>query len=94
MLQNAVRIVRALFDIVLRKNNPIMAARCLTMSKMFEQQQWDFETPMRQFRILRPEIILKIEERKLDVEKLREMDVKEVGEYSKSCSLEISVNPS
>jgi activating signal cointegrator complex subunit 3 len=94
MLQNAVRIVRALFDIVLRKNNPIMAARCLTMSKMFEQQQWDFETPMRQFRILRPEIIHKIEERKLDVEKLREMDVKEVGEYSRSCSLEISVNPS
>ncbi|XP_021913277.1 activating signal cointegrator 1 complex subunit 3 isoform X2 [Zootermopsis nevadensis] len=77
--QNAVRITRALFDIVLRKNNPIMSARCLTLSKMFEQQQWVFETPMRQFRILGPEIIYKIEDRKLCVEKLREMDVKEIG---------------
>lgn len=77
--QNAVRIARALFDIVLRKNNPIMAGRFLTFSKMFEQQQWDFETPMRQFRILGPEIIRKIEEKKLSVDKLREMDVKEIG---------------
>jgi hypothetical protein len=88
MLQNAVRITRALFDIELRKNNPIMAARCLTLSKMFEQQQWDFETPMRQFRILGPEIIHKIEEKKLGVEKLREMDVKEIGEYIKSHSID------
>jgi activating signal cointegrator complex subunit 3 len=80
MLQNAVRIAGALFDIVLRKNNPIMAGRFLALSKMFEQQQWDFETPMRQFHILGPEIIQKIEERKLSVEKLREMDVKEIGE--------------
>jgi activating signal cointegrator complex subunit 3 len=80
MLQNAVRIARALFDIVLRKNNPIMAGRFLTFSKSLEQQQWDFETPMRQFRILGPEIIHKIEEKKLTVDKLREMDVKEIGE--------------
>jgi activating signal cointegrator complex subunit 3 len=80
MLQNAVRIARALFDIVLRKNNPIMAGRFLTFSKMFEQQLWDFETPMRQFHILGPEIIHKIEEKKLGVDKLREMDVKEIGE--------------
>ncbi|PSN49726.1 Activating signal cointegrator 1 complex subunit 3 [Blattella germanica] len=77
--QNAVRIARALFDIVLRKNNPIMAGRFLMLSKMFEQQQWDFETPMRQFRILGQEIIQKIEDRKLNVDKLRDMDVKEIG---------------
>lgn len=80
MLQNAVRIARALFDIVLRKNNPIMAGRILTFSKMLEQQQWDFETPMRQFHILGPEIIQKLEDKKLCVDKLREMDVKEIGE--------------
>nr|CAD7572321.1 unnamed protein product [Timema californicum] len=79
--QNAVRITRALFDIALRKNNPIMAGRFLKISKMFEQQQWDIESPMRQFRILGPEIIQKIEERKLTVDKLREMDEKEIGNF-------------
>jgi len=86
MLQNAIRITRALFDIVLRKNNPILAGMFLRLSKMFEQQQWDFETPMRQFRILGPEIIRKIEEKKLTVEGLREMDVKEIGKCSKNIS--------
>ncbi|CAG2058052.1 unnamed protein product, partial [Timema podura] len=79
--QNAVRITRALFDIALRKNNPIMAGRFLKISKMFEQQQWDIESPMRQFRIIGPEIIQKIEERKLTVDKLREMDEKEIGNF-------------
>jgi len=79
MLQNAVRIARALFDIVLRKNNPIMAGRALALSKMFEQQQWDHYTHMRQFRILTPEVIRKIEDSNLSVDKLREMDVKEIG---------------
>uniref|UniRef100_A0A2Z5TZE8 U5 small nuclear ribonucleoprotein 200 kDa helicase n=1 Tax=Reticulitermes speratus TaxID=60591 RepID=A0A2Z5TZE8_9NEOP len=77
--QNAVRIARALFDIVLRKNNPIMAGRVLALSKMFDQQQWDHDTPMRQFRVLGPEVIRKIEDSNLSVYKLREMDVKEIG---------------
>ena len=77
-LQNAVRIVRALFEIVLRKNNPIMARKFLTMSKMFEHQQWEFESPLRQFR-LTPEIIRKIEEKRINIETLRDMDAKEIG---------------
>ncbi|KAJ9599656.1 hypothetical protein L9F63_026491, partial [Diploptera punctata] len=77
--QNAVRIVRALFEIVLRKNNPIMARKFLTMSKMFEQQQWDFQSPLMQFRVLGSDIVQKIEERKLGIEKLRDMDAKEIG---------------
>jgi activating signal cointegrator complex subunit 3 len=80
MLQNAVRIARALFDIVLRKNNPIMAGRVLALSKMFEQQQWGHDTSMRQFRVLGPEVIKKIEDCNLSVDKLREMDAKEIGE--------------
>jgi hypothetical protein len=34
---------------------------------------------MRQFRILGPEVIRKIEDSNLSVDKLREMDVKEIG---------------
>lgn len=76
------RIVRALFEIVLRKNNPIMAGRFLTLSKMLELQQWDSESPMRQFRSLSAGIVEKIEKKKFSVEHLREMDVRELGKLT------------
>lgn len=78
--QNAVRIARALFTIVLRQNNAILAGRMLMISKMFEKQAWDFQTPLRQFTCLGHEIIEKIENRGLSVYTLREMEVKEIGD--------------
>lgn len=77
--QNAVRIARALFSIELRRNNSILAGRLLMMSKMFERQQWDFQTPMRQFHSIPFDIIDKIENRGLSVYALREMDANEIG---------------
>ncbi|XP_075226481.1 activating signal cointegrator 1 complex subunit obelus isoform X2 [Lycorma delicatula] len=77
--QNAVRIVRALFDIMLRKNNPLMAGRFLAFSQMFEREQWEVESEMRQFNILSHEIIFKLEEKNHTVHDLREMDSKEIG---------------
>ncbi|XP_059620784.1 activating signal cointegrator 1 complex subunit 3 [Phlebotomus argentipes] len=78
--QNAVRIARALFTIVLRQNNPILAGRLLMMSIMFEKQMWDFETPLRQFHIIPQDVIEKIENRGLSIYALREMDSKEIGD--------------
>uniref|UniRef100_A0A1B6DYT0 U5 small nuclear ribonucleoprotein 200 kDa helicase n=2 Tax=Clastoptera arizonana TaxID=38151 RepID=A0A1B6DYT0_9HEMI len=95
--QNAVRIARALFEVMLRKNNPLMASAFLKICQMFELQQWDFESEMRQFTILTHDIIEKIEHRSLDVYKLRDMDSKEIGiilrhakmgEIVKRCALE------
>lgn len=77
--QNAVRIVRSLFDIMLRKNCPIMAGRFLSFSQMFERVQWEFESEMRQFNILSHEIIFKLEEKNFTVHHLREMDSKDIG---------------
>uniref|UniRef100_A0A1B6L435 U5 small nuclear ribonucleoprotein 200 kDa helicase n=1 Tax=Graphocephala atropunctata TaxID=36148 RepID=A0A1B6L435_9HEMI len=78
--QNAVRIARALFDIMLRKHNALMAGRFLRICLMMERQQWDSESEMRQFNILGQDIIDKIEHQKnLSVHKLREMDSKTVG---------------
>lgn len=59
-----------------------MAGRFLMMSKMFELQLWDFMSPLRQFHIIGPDLQDKLEERKLTIEKLRDMDAKEIG---KSC---------
>ncbi|KXJ73287.1 hypothetical protein RP20_CCG016160 [Aedes albopictus] len=78
--QNAVRIARALFTIVIRQNNPILAGRMLNVSKMFERQMWEFMTPMYQFPFLSFDVVEKIEQRGLSVLALRDMDLKEIGD--------------
>ncbi|XP_050547877.1 activating signal cointegrator 1 complex subunit 3-like, partial [Daktulosphaira vitifoliae] len=78
--QNATRIARALFDMVLRRNNAMLSSKLLEVSQMFEMRQWDFESELRQFSDVLPwEIIDKIEQRKLTFNQIREMDSKELG---------------
>ncbi|KAF6205050.1 hypothetical protein GE061_019217 [Apolygus lucorum] len=77
--QNAVRIIRALFEVTLRSNNALLAGRLQQMALMMEHQQWGWETPLRQFTTLSHEIIEKIEQRDLSIHQLREMDSKEIG---------------
>lgn len=77
--QNTVRICRALFELLLRQNNAIMSGRLLEMAKMLELQQWDYMNPLRQFSCLTAEIIKKIEERDIKINKLIDMAVKEIG---------------
>ena len=81
-LQNAARIVRALFEMALGKGWPLMAARLLNLSKTLEKRLWDFENPLRQFPTLSHEILYKLEARRLSVSQLREMDSKEIGKKS------------
>ncbi|XP_076632793.1 activating signal cointegrator 1 complex subunit obelus [Colletes latitarsis] len=78
--QNALRICRALFKIMLRKNNAIMSGRILEMSKMLELQQWSHTHPLCQFSCLSSEIIDKLDHYDLTTDKLCDMDVKEIGD--------------
>ena len=78
--QNAMRIMRALFEIALRNSWPLMARRLLEQCKSFDKRLWGFEHPLRQFSILSPEILHKLEHRQLSVDKLRDMEAKEIGE--------------
>lgn len=65
---------------VLRHNNAIMSAKLLEVCQMFEMTQWNFESELRQFSDVLPwEIIDKIEQRKLSFNRIREMNVKELG---------------
>ncbi|RUS90749.1 hypothetical protein EGW08_001460, partial [Elysia chlorotica] len=77
--QNASRIMRALFEIALKNNEPLLASKLLEMCKMLDKRLWTFENPMRQFTILSHEILQKLEARRLLPHKLREMDSKEIG---------------
>ncbi|XP_071491238.1 activating signal cointegrator 1 complex subunit 3-like [Diadema antillarum] len=77
--QNAARIIRALFEITLRQGWPIMAANLLTLSKSIDRRLWAWENPLRQFSNLSFEILRKLEGAKLSVEKLKELESKEIG---------------
>ncbi|KAK7480723.1 hypothetical protein BaRGS_00027984, partial [Batillaria attramentaria] len=77
--QNAGRIMRALFEMALRQGWPVMAGRLLEQCKTIDKRLWGFEHPLRQFPILSPEVLNKLEARRLTVDRLREMDPKEIG---------------
>lgn len=52
-----------------------MAEKCLNLAKMFEQQVWNYETPLRQFSNIPTSTCSKIEQKNLDIDKIRELDV-------------------
>ena len=49
------------------------------MAKMLEHQLWDYQSPMRQFKRLPADILDKIEGSRLTIEKMRDMDHREIG---------------
>ncbi|XP_076373679.1 activating signal cointegrator 1 complex subunit obelus isoform X2 [Tachypleus tridentatus] len=83
VVQNGVRIVRSLFEMVLKKNWSLMAGRLLTLSKVLEHQIWPFESPLRQFGDIGPEILSKLESKKISIDILKEMDPIEIGQMIK-----------
>ncbi|KAJ3318638.1 hypothetical protein HDU76_000778 [Blyttiomyces sp. JEL0837] len=78
--QNAARILRALFEICLSRNWGPTAAVVLSLCKSVDRRLWAFEHPLSQFDIPY-DIIEKLEKttRRLDINELREMDVKDLG---------------
>lgn len=77
--QNAARIVRALFEIALRKRWPAMTYRLLTLCKVIDKRLWGFAHPLRQFNNLSHVVLNRLEEKKLTVDKLRDMKKDEIG---------------
>ncbi|KAK1135499.1 hypothetical protein K0M31_000088 [Melipona bicolor] len=80
IVQNAGRICRALFNIMLGQNNATMAGCLLEIAKIIEVQQWGHKSPLCQFHCLSPEIIDKIELYDLTIDRLNSMNVKEIGD--------------
>ncbi|KAB0398837.1 hypothetical protein E2I00_005247, partial [Balaenoptera physalus] len=77
--KNAARIVRALFEIALRKRWPAMTYRLLNLSKVIDKRLWGWASPLRQFSVLPPHILTRLEEKKLTVDKLKDMRKDEIG---------------
>lgn len=76
--QNVTRIVRALFEIAIKRGWALLSGRLLNICKSIEKQLWYFLSPIRQFENqLSFEILDKIENKNLTIDKLREMNAKE-----------------
>ncbi|KAH6555344.1 hypothetical protein KP509_1Z263400 [Ceratopteris richardii] len=74
------RIMRALFEICLKRGWCSMTSLLLEYCKAVDHQIWPHEHPLRQFeRELSPEILHKLEDRGTDLDKLYDMDEKEIG---------------
>ena len=79
--QNASRICRALFELMLKRGWPSLAETLLTLSKAVDRRLWPHHSPLRQFEnTLKPETIYKLEEKDATVDRLIDMSAKEVGD--------------
>ncbi|KAJ4838086.1 DExH-box ATP-dependent RNA helicase DExH14 [Turnera subulata] len=74
------RIMRALFEICLRRGWCEMSLFMLEYCKAVDRQLWPHQHPLRQFdKDLSAEILRKLEERGVDLDHLQEMEEKDIG---------------
>ncbi|KAL9170519.1 hypothetical protein ABFS82_04G149700 [Erythranthe guttata] len=74
------RIMRALFEICLRRGWSEMTSFMLDYCKAVDRQIWPHQHPLRQFnRDISSDILRKLEERGVDLDRLYEMEEKDIG---------------
>lgn len=72
--QSAARIMRAIFEIALRRNWSSLGKLTLSFSKMIDHRIWQSQSPLRQFRNI-PDVVSRKLERKSDIEWSRYFDL-------------------
>jgi pre-mRNA-splicing helicase BRR2 len=77
--QSAGRIVRALYELVLKRGWAQLASRVLLLAKMLEQRQWSTMSPLRQFGDVPPELIKRLESKDFTLDRLNELNSQELG---------------
>lgn len=78
--QSAGRITRALFEMAIKQSNSALASQLLTMCKVVEHRIWPFQHPLRQFPALKQPLVQRLEEAKLDLDRLADMSGAEIGQ--------------
>ena len=79
VIQSAPRILRALFEIALRRKWTLMSERLLTLCTVIERRQWEFMHPLRQFQVLTEDVCRNLEMKDASLDDLWDMDVREIG---------------
>eukprot|EP01138_Halocafeteria_seosinensis_P005687 gb/GECG01005814.1/.p1 GENE.gb/GECG01005814.1/~~gb/GECG01005814.1/.p1 ORF type:complete len:2316 (+),score=249.07 gb/GECG01005814.1/:1-6948(+) len=79
--QSAGRIARGLFEIALRKGWCTLASQLLSLCKSVDKRCWWMDSPLRQFELLNPDILYKLESRgtAATLDSLRDMQSSEIG---------------
>ncbi|KAK2195922.1 bifunctional Immunoglobulin E-set/Sec63 domain/P-loop containing nucleoside triphosphate hydrolase/Winged helix-like DNA-binding domain superfamily/C2 domain superfamily/Helicase [Babesia duncani] len=85
--QNAGRIYRALYEICLRRNWSQLAQRLFEYCKMVEQRMWSVMIPLRQFKSLPEELLLKLERNDFGWDRFFDLSSVELGELCRQPKL-------
>jgi pre-mRNA-splicing helicase BRR2 len=72
--------MRAIFEIVLRRGWAQVAERVLNLCKMIDRRMWLSMSPLRQFKKLPEAIVVKIEKKEFQWERLYDLNHTELGE--------------
>ncbi|KAJ6676495.1 ATP-DEPENDENT RNA AND DNA HELICASE [Salix viminalis] len=78
--QSAGRLMRALFEIVLKRGWAQLAEKALNLCKMVNKRMWSVQTPLRQFHGIPNEILMKLEKKDLSWERYYDLKPQEIGE--------------
>ncbi|SPO28683.1 probable ATP dependent RNA helicase [Ustilago trichophora] len=78
--QSAGRILRAIFEICLKRGYARLSRMALDLCKMVESRQWGSMTPLRQFRGVPADLIRRLERKEFPWNRLRDLEPNEIGE--------------
>ncbi|CAO2814579.1 unnamed protein product [Amaranthus hypochondriacus] len=78
--QSAARLIRALFEIVLKRGWAQLAEKALNLCKMVQKRMWSVQTPLRQFTGIPNDTLMKLEKKELAWERYYDLSSQELGE--------------
>ncbi|XP_010425675.1 PREDICTED: DExH-box ATP-dependent RNA helicase DExH12-like isoform X2 [Camelina sativa] len=78
--QTAGRLLRALYEIVLKRGWAQLAEKALSLSKMVDKRMWSVQTPLRQFHGIPNETLMMLEKKDLVWERYCDLSSQDLGE--------------
>jgi len=78
--QSAGRLLRCLFEVALRRGWAQVAEKALGLCKMAQRRTWGSQTPLRQFKGVPLDIVVKVERKDLAWERWYDLSSQEIGE--------------
>lgn len=85
--QSAGRILRCIFEIVLKKGWSQLAEKSLALCKMCARRTWASQTPLRQFSAIPVDVLQKIERKDLAWDRYYDLSSQEIGELMRAPKL-------
>ena len=82
--QSAGRILRCIFEIVLKKGWSQLAEKSLALCKMCARRTWASQTPLRQFSAIPVDVLQKIERKDLSWDRYFDLSSQEIGELMRA----------